>query len=73
MRLGECAVACDVSVLAIDLPPDDRARMLKLGLYAGAVVRVTHRGPFGGRVVAVGGTRLALDGSTAAAITVAPR
>ncbi len=44
--------------------------MYEIGLQAGAVVHVTHRGPSGGRVVAVGGTRLALDAATAARIEV---
>lgn len=73
MRLGECTLACEAAVVAIDLPPQERAHMLELGLHAGAVVRVTHRGPFGGCVVAVGSTRIALDGSAASAITVETR
>ena len=44
--------------------------MHEIGLYTGAVVHVTHRGPSGGRVVAVGGARLALDASTAVRVEV---
>jgi len=44
-----------------------------MGLREGAVVRVTHRAPFGARVVAVGGSRIAVDAATAVAIEVRAR
>ena len=70
MHLGDCALDRDVVVLDLGLPPESRARMYEIGLQVGAVVHVTHRGPSGGRVVAVGGARLALDAATAALIEV---
>ncbi|PFG33384.1 FeoA-like protein [Sanguibacter antarcticus] len=39
----------------------DPLRMRELGLGAGALVEVAHRAGFGGRVVTVGPTRIALD------------
>lgn len=70
MHLADCALDQDVVILAVDLPSESRARMHEIGLYAGAVVHVTHRGPSGGRVIAVGGTRLALDANTAGHVAV---
>jgi len=70
VHLGDCSLDRDVVVLSVDLPPESRARMYEIGLYTGAVVHVTHRGPSGGRVIAVGGARLALDASTAGRVEV---
>ena len=70
MHLGDCPLDRDVVVLTVDLPSESRARMHEIGLHTGAVVHVTHRGPSGGRVVAVGGARLALDASTATRVEV---
>ncbi len=70
MHLGECRLDQDVVVVTVDLPPESRLRMREVGMHAGAVVRVTHRGPSGGRVVAVGGARLALDAATATKVQV---
>ena len=72
MHLGSCEVGQDVEVREVSAPPSARLRMREVGLRAGAVVRITQRGPFGGRVVAVGGSRIALDAATAAAILVEP-
>jgi ferrous iron transport protein A len=70
VTLGACELGRDVAVLTVDLPQEYRSRMHEFGLFAGAVVHVTHRGPSGGRVVAVGGARLALDAATVARIEV---
>lgn len=45
-------------------------RARELGLYPGAPIRVTQRTVFGGTVVDVAGTRLALDSAAAATIHV---
>lgn len=71
MDLAGCPLHMDVVVRSVDLPADVRVRMWELGLHEGVVVRATHRGPAGGRVVAVGGSRLALDGATATRVAVA--
>lgn len=70
MTLGDCEIDRDVVVVGVGLPPESQARMYEIGLFTGAVVHVTHRGPSGGRVVAVGGARLALDAATAALVEV---
>lgn len=61
----------EVTVLAVDPACDACLRMHELGLRVGTCVRVTHRGPAGTRVVAVGGSRVALDAQTAARVQVA--
>ena len=70
MHLGECLLDQDVVVVTVDLPQEFRLRMYEIGVHAGAVLRVTHRGPSGGRVVAVGGARLALDAATTTTVQV---
>ncbi|HEX2893376.1 MAG TPA: FeoA family protein [Marmoricola sp.] len=53
--------------------PTARARQLaELGLRAGCEVRALVRTPGGGRVVAIGDIRLALDRSVLAALPVRP-
>jgi ferrous iron transport protein A len=51
---------------ALDGPA--RLRMREIGLRPGAVVRVVQCAGFGGRVVACGHQRFALDAATAAAL-----
>lgn len=45
-------------------------RMLELGIRVGGLVRVTQRSNFGGRVIAIGTGRIAIDAATAQSITV---
>lgn len=70
MDLGSCAVGTDVEVVGVSAPPSARLRMREVGLRVGSVVRVTQQGPFGGRVVAVGASRIAVDRATATRIEV---
>ena len=71
MQLSECPLDAEVTVLAVDPTCEACLRMRELGLRVGTCVRVTHRGPAGTRVVAVGGSRVAVDAATAARIEVA--
>ncbi|HQY32976.1 FeoA family protein [Actinotalea sp.] len=70
MQLRACPVGAEVEIVALGLPDGALLRMGEMGLRAGSRVRVTHRAPLGGRVVAVGTARLALDGATAASVEV---
>lgn len=70
MHLGECPVATDLEILAVLMGGPIRLRMHEVGLRAGATVQVTHHAPFGGRVVGVGASRIALDAATAALVVV---
>lgn len=71
MTLRDAPLQRDVTISAIHLDERHRFRMLELGLRAGTVVRVTQKASFGGRVVARGNERIALDGATARSIDVA--
>lgn len=60
----------DVVVDGIDLDDRHRFRLMELGLRVGTTLRVVQHGSFGGRVVARGPERIALDGGTARSIIV---
>ncbi len=72
MDLASCAPGDTVCVVGVCLDDGMRRRCRELGLCVGALVRVTHRGAFGGRVLALGAHRLAVDATTCAAVEVAP-
>ena len=54
----------------IDLDDRHRFRLCEIGLAPGAGLRVMQRSAFGGRVVAFGNERVAVDGGTARAVRV---
>ncbi|MGV8977850.1 MAG: FeoA family protein [Cellulomonas sp.] len=64
MDLGHWPTDTEAKVVTVDLEHATRLRLSELGLRAGAIVRVTHRAAFGGRVVAIGADRFAVDGRT---------
>lgn len=68
--LASCRAGDTVIVDGIDLDERHRFRLMELGLRAGVIIRVVQRSGFGGRVVARGPERIALDGGTARAISV---
>lgn len=70
VKLSECPVGCAIKLLAIDLPEANVSRLRELGLGVGGRVRVTHRAAFGGRVIAIDASRIALDGATVRRISV---
>ncbi|MFF1530850.1 ferrous iron transport protein A [Cellulomonas sp. NPDC058312] len=70
MDLGELPPHTPGRVRAVGLEPAHRLRLAELGIRPGARLRVTHRAAFGGRVLAVGADRFALDATTCARIQV---
>ncbi|MFI2755098.1 ferrous iron transport protein A [Cellulomonas sp. P22] len=72
MNLAEWPVGACARVVAVDAEQSMRLRMSELGLRAGAVLHVTQRAAFGGRVVAIGAQRFAVDSQTATRIEIAP-
>ena len=72
MTLAESPAGAQVRLLDVAVDPASRLRMREVGLRDGAVVRVGRRAAFGGRVVVVAGSRIALDAATARAVAVAP-
>ena len=72
MDLADLSTDADARVVAVDLDHGMRLRLSELGLRVGARIRVTHRAAFGGRVVAIGADRFAVDARTCACIAVEP-
>lgn len=70
MNLGQWPVATQCRVVAVDLDQSMRLRLGELGLRPGSVLSVTHLAAFGGRVVAVGADRFAVDAATCGRIEV---
>lgn len=72
MNLAQSDPGDVVTVVRVDLDEAMRKRCRELGLSPGAVVHVTHRGGFGGRVVGIGADRFALDAQTCVRVYVSP-
>lgn len=74
MNLAQLPLNRTARVVGVDLPADGsvRFRLRELGLRDGAQLRVTHKAAFGGRVVALGADRLAVDARTCAHVEVRP-
>ncbi|MBI1758100.1 MAG: ferrous iron transport protein A [Actinobacteria bacterium] len=70
MTLRDCPVGMAARLVGVELDPGRVLRLRELGLALGTVVRVTHRAAFGGRVVAVGPARFAVDAGTARSLRV---
>ena len=65
-------MGAELLVTGLRLPAEDAFRLNEMGIRLGTVARVTQHAAFGGRVIAVAGSRYALDGGTAALIDVEP-
>lgn len=72
MTLPECPLGAELRVTGVRLPSEDAFRLNEMGIRRGTLAHVTQQAAFGGRVVAVAGSRYALDGGTAALIDVEP-
>ena len=72
MTLPESPLGAQVRVTGIRLPASAALRLSEMGIRLGTLAHVTQVAAFGGRVVAVAGSRYALDGGTAALIDVEP-
>ncbi len=59
-----------MTVTEVEGSPSVRRRLAEMGLRTGSHVRVLYRTTGGGRVVSVGGARVALDADLAGAIGV---
>ena len=72
MTLPESPTGAELRVTGVRLPAADAFRLNEMGIRLGTVAHVTQHAAFGGRVIAVAGSRYALDGRTAALIDVEP-
>jgi ferrous iron transport protein A len=70
MQLDTCPIGSEVEVVSLGVPGVAQLRLREVGMRVGTTVRVTNVAPFGGRVVAIGASRVAVDGATAAVIGV---
>lgn len=68
MTVADAPLGRDMQVAAIDLDGRHAFRLAEIGIRTGMRVRVIQKGNFGGRVVAMGSQRIAVDGATARAI-----
>ncbi|HPE12295.1 MAG TPA: FeoA domain-containing protein [Actinomycetota bacterium] len=69
--LGQLAGAGTVT--EVEGTPSMKRRLAEMGIRTGSHVRVLYRTTGGGRVVSVGGARVALDSGLAAAIGIEHR
>ncbi len=72
MRLGDVRPGGFAVLEAPDVPTSMARRLAELGVRAGERVQVMHRTAGGGRLLAVGDTRIAVDRQTARSIPVRP-
>lgn len=70
MTLRESPPGAGLRVTGVRLPAAATFRLQEMGIRLGSLATVTQRAAFGGRVIAVAGSRYALDGATAALIDV---
>ena len=70
MTLPESPLGAELRVTCVRLPAADAFRLNEMGIRLGTIAHVTQHAAFGGRVIAVAGSRYALDGRTAALIDV---
>ncbi|BDR53828.1 hypothetical protein KIM372_17350 [Bombiscardovia nodaiensis] len=71
--LRTCPLGVDIEICRIDLGEAYRFRLGELGFREHETIRVIQKANFGGRVVAHGSERIALDGATARHIFVQTR
>lgn len=72
MTLPECPAGALLRVTGVRLPAGDAFRLSEMGIRLGTLAHVIQHAAFGGRVIAVAGSRYALDAGTAALIDVEP-
>ena len=72
MTLRDCPAGHAVRLHRLALGQTARERLVELGLVPGVRVRVIGQGAAGGRLVAVGDARVALDGGTCGSLVVEP-
>jgi len=70
MTLRDGPLGAELRVTGVRLPAAAAFRLHEMGIRLGTQARVTQRAAFGARVIAVAGSRFALDGGTAGLIDV---
>lgn len=70
MLLEKCPTNARARLVEINVEPDYQLRLQELGLRPGAEFVLTNRAAFGGVVINIAGTRVAVDRRSAGRITV---
>lgn len=70
MRLSDCRRLERARLVHIDVDPAFRLRLQELGVRVGAEFQLVNRAAFGGVVMNIAGTRIAVDRRSAAGIEV---
>lgn len=70
MQLSTCPTGAQARLARIDVDPAYRLRLEELGMRPGAEFRLTNRAAFGGIVINIAGTRIAVDRRSARLIDV---
>ncbi|WP_099332415.1 FeoA family protein [Actinomyces minihominis] len=61
MKLAKCPVRSRARILSVDVDREFELRLRELGIRVGAELSVVNRAAFGGRVINIAGTRIAVD------------
>jgi len=72
VTLREGRPGAEVRITGVRLPTAAAFRLREMGIRPGTLAFVTQHAAFGGRVIAVAGSRFALDGGTAGLIDIEP-
>ncbi len=70
MTLRESPPGAQLRVTGVRLPAAAAFRLNEMGIRLGTLAHITQEAAFGGRVLAVAGSRFAIDGGTAGLIDV---
>ncbi len=65
MKLAQCPLRVRAQITGIDVSPQFLLRLQELGLRPGAEFIAINKAAFGGRVLNIGGTRVAIDHDSA--------
>lgn len=68
MNLAKCPTRVKVRLTDVPVPRTNQLRIAELGVRIGAVVTVVQRAGFGGVILNIAGSRVALDHRSAKAI-----
>lgn len=70
MKLAKCPERIKARIVEVDVDAPFKLRLQELGMRPGSEFTVVNRAAFGGRVINIAGTRIAVDHRNAGQITV---
>lgn len=72
MKLAKCPVRVKARIIDVEVDSRFNLRLQELGVRTGAEFTVVNRAAFGGRVINIAGTRIAVDHRSSQVIEVIP-